>query len=52
MFVNSSKKLTNFICLICSTFTESQNGKRWKGPLEIIEFNLLLKQVSHSRLHR
>ena len=32
--------------------TESQNCRGWKGPLEIIESNLLLKQVPYSRLHR
>lgn len=32
----------------CVIITESQNCTGWKGPLEIIESNLLLKQVPYS----
>ena len=31
------------------SFTESRNHRGWKGPLEIIKSNPLLKQVSYSR---
>jgi len=30
----------------------SQNGRGWKGPLEITKSSLLVKQVPHRRLHR
>jgi len=35
-----------------SYFTESQNHRGWKGHLEVIKSNPLLKQVPYSRLHR
>ena len=35
-----------------SSFTESQNHRGWKGPLEIIESNPLLTQGLYGMLHR
>jgi len=32
--------------------TESQNCRSWKGPVKIIQFYSLLKQVLYGRLHR
>ena len=48
-FCNFTRKLQSIYLI---HFTESQNCRGWKGPLEIIQSTLLLKHIPYSRYIR